>query len=72
MTSAQEPAKDGEPLSPAQVRRRLGITRRTLQRWVASGRTKPDFRLPNGHARWLPATVDALLTPGDKGAERPA
>lgn len=61
MTSAHEPAKGAELLTPVQARRRLGISPRTLQRWVASGRITPAARLINGHKRFAPEDVEALI-----------
>ena len=32
--------------------RQLGISARTLQRYVQAGYVKPDLRLPSGRYRW--------------------
>lgn len=62
MTSAQESASSEGLLLPVQARRRLGISHRTFQRWVASGRIVPTLRLPNGHARYSPEYIESLVT----------
>lgn len=59
MTSAQETSTDEVPLTPVQFRAVLGISRRTLQRWVAKGLVEPAFRTPNGHARYTSVEVAA-------------
>jgi DNA-binding transcriptional MerR regulator len=60
MTSAHEADDDLMVLSPVEARRRLHISHRTLQRWIAKGVLKPAYRLPNGHARYRVRDVDAL------------
>jgi MerR HTH family regulatory protein len=59
MTSAQESDASEVPLTPVQFRRVLGISSRTLQRWVAKGLVEPAFRTPLGHARYTSAEVAA-------------
>lgn len=59
MTSAQETSTDEVPLTPVQFRAVLGISRRTLQRWVAKGLVEPAFRTPTGHARYTSVEVAA-------------
>lgn len=39
-------------VSTSEAARRLGVNIRTLQRWVAEGRIRPDWTTPGGHARW--------------------
>jgi excisionase family DNA binding protein len=50
-------------LTAAQAAERLGISVRTLDRYVEAGRITPR-RTPGGHRRFDPADVDALLTDG--------
>jgi excisionase family DNA binding protein len=39
-------------VSSSEAARQLGVNLRTLQRWAAEGRIKPDWTTPGGHARW--------------------
>jgi excisionase family DNA binding protein len=48
-------------LTPEQVRERLGISLRTYQRHLASGRLRASSRTPGGHRRFVQADVDAAL-----------
>lgn len=61
MTSAHETDAEAILLLPVQARRRLGISHRTFQRWVASGRVVPTLRLPNGHARYSAQYIESLV-----------
>lgn len=47
-------------MSPVQFRTALGISRRTLQRWVRQGLIAPAFRTPTGHARFTCEQMDDL------------
>ncbi len=47
-------------LSPQEARERLGVSRRTFQRYVQQGHIAAAHRLPNGHARFSAADIDAL------------
>lgn len=47
-------------LSPREARDRLGVSRRTFQRYVERGLIAASHRLPNGHARFSSADVDSL------------
>lgn len=44
--------------------KRLGVSRRTLQRWATNGLVTPDLTTPGGHYRWdverLRAEIKAL------------
>ncbi|MFB9568617.1 MerR family DNA-binding transcriptional regulator [Saccharopolyspora hordei] len=40
-------------LTTGQVAKRLGISPRTLARYVREGLLKPSLTLPTGHHRWL-------------------
>ena len=62
MTSAHTLPDGINLLSPLQARQRLGVSRRTMQRYVADGLIAPVGRLPNGHARFSPTDVDALIS----------
>lgn len=68
MTSAHISPTDGDFLTPKEARDRLGVSRRTLQRYVADGVLAPAHYLPNGHARFAVATVDALRAEPDTKA----
>lgn len=47
-------------LSPKDVCQRLGVSERSLYRWVKSGRLT-EYRLPTGHRRFAVEEVNALL-----------
>jgi len=70
MTTAHE-ADEGESyLTPAQARRRLGVSPRTYRRYVASGVLVPHHRTPLGHARFTEASLQVQRprrSPGPKG-----
>jgi excisionase family DNA binding protein len=54
---------DDEPavkLTPAAAAKRLGVSARTLTRYVEAGRLECE-RTPGGHRRFDPAAIDALL-----------
>ncbi|GAA4621106.1 hypothetical protein GCM10023108_52990 [Saccharopolyspora hordei] len=40
-------------MTTGQVAKRLGISPRTLARYVREGLLKPSLTLPTGHHRWL-------------------
>lgn len=62
MTTAHEADQGADHLlSPVQARKRAGVSHRTFQRYRAAGLIKPAHVLPNGHARFRAADVDALL-----------
>ncbi|MFI7677862.1 MerR family DNA-binding transcriptional regulator [Actinophytocola sp. NPDC049390] len=50
-------AGDEELVTTTVAAKRLGISARTLQRYVAAGLIKPDLTLPSGRYRW---NVDRL------------
>ena len=62
-----------EYLTANEAAGRAGVTRRTITRWIESGRLNPAARLPGetGALLFLPADVDAAaaLTPSPEGAE---
>jgi excisionase family DNA binding protein len=47
-------------MSPRQASRELGVTSRTVSRWVEEGRLKIVFRTVGGHARFDTQEVEAL------------
>jgi excisionase family DNA binding protein len=47
-------------LTSSDVMKRLNISRRTLERYIADEKI-PVRRLPSGHRRFLAADVEALL-----------
>ena len=51
---------DMQVLTPAETMRALGISRRTLNRYVEAGKLRP-VRLPSGHRRFAGADVEALI-----------
>lgn len=61
MTTAHEDDQGEAFLTPVQSRKRAGVSHRTFQRYRAAGLIKPAHVLPNGHARFRAADVDALL-----------
>lgn len=50
----------GATLTPAEAMAVLGISRRTLDRYVESGKLRPA-RLPSGHRRFSENAVAAIL-----------
>lgn len=50
----------GATLTPAETMAVLGISRRTLDRYVATGKLRPA-RLPSGHRRFAESAVSAIL-----------
>jgi hypothetical protein len=52
---------DSDTLASADVMKRLHISRRTLERYVADG-VLAALYLPSGHRRYRPEDVDALLS----------
>jgi DNA-binding transcriptional MerR regulator len=45
-------AVSGQLVSTGEAARRLGLSARTLTRYVAKGWVDPDLRLPSGQYRW--------------------
>jgi DNA-binding transcriptional MerR regulator len=43
---------DGRLVSTVEAARQLGISARTIQRYVAAGLITPDLTLPSGQYRW--------------------
>lgn len=42
----------GRLLTSGELAKELGVSLRTIQRWVADGVIEPEFRTPGGHTRW--------------------
>lgn len=72
MTSANELSADEEFMTPAEARKRVGVTRRTFQRYVADGRITAAHYTPAGHARFARADVEAMVSGASRGRVRPA
>ncbi len=67
-----------EMLSPREVARRLGVSRRTVRRWVAAG-VLPAYRVggvirihPEELARFLERSRTRPMEVGDEGGGTPA
>lgn len=52
---------DVQTLTPAETMAVLGISRRTLDRYVEAGKLRPS-RLPSGHRRFSASAVEAILS----------
>jgi excisionase family DNA binding protein len=53
-------------LTPRAAAARLGVSTRTLRRYVAAGLLTPASRTPGGHGRFDPADLDALREAGTR------
>jgi excisionase family DNA binding protein len=67
MSPSHNPDTDPVFLTPEQVRQQLGISLRTYQRHIATGRLHASNRTPGGHRRFLPSDLDAV-----RAADAPA
>lgn len=47
----------------------IGVSYRTLQRYVANGRVRPTVSLPSGHYRWDVTDLREQLNPSVAGGE---
>lgn len=47
----------GRLLTSGELAKELGVSLRTVQRWVADGAIKPEFRTAGGHGRY---DIDAV------------
>lgn len=54
-------------LSTTEAAKALGISPRSLTRWVASGRVVPKLVTPGGHARFDLAELREQLRPPERG-----
>jgi excisionase family DNA binding protein len=54
-------------LSVGSFARELGVTTRTVERWIAAKRVTPAWRTLGGHARFTWEQVEALKRPDDLG-----
>ena len=57
MTNTQQP---DALLSPSEAAKELGITTRTLRRYVDAGKLERALKLPSGHARYRLSDVQEL------------
>lgn len=48
-------------LSPAKAAAIIGVSPRTIDRYILQGRLSPVGRIPGGHRRFRRADVEALL-----------
>jgi hypothetical protein len=46
--------------TPAEVAERIGVTARSLRRWVDLGKVCPDLVTPGGHFRWNENGIEAI------------
>ncbi|WP_433508437.1 MerR family DNA-binding transcriptional regulator [Pseudonocardia halophobica] len=44
-------------MTSGQLAKELGLSLRTIQRYIASGAITPELRTPGGHTRWDPDAV---------------
>jgi len=48
-------------LTTTEAADRIGISRKTLARYVSAGKLRPTVRLPSGHMRWEMDDLKAQL-----------
>ena len=48
-------------LTSGELAKELGVSLRTVQRWVADGAIEPEFRTAGGHGRYDPESVREQL-----------
>lgn len=48
-------------LTSGELARELGLSLRTIQRYIADGSITPEFRTRGGHTRWDPEKVRQQL-----------
>ncbi|MEU7813870.1 MerR family DNA-binding transcriptional regulator [Pseudonocardia sp. NPDC049154] len=48
-------------VTSGQLAKELGLSLRTIQRYIASGAITPELRTPGGHTRWDPEKVRRQL-----------
>ena len=51
----------GRLLTSGELAKELGVSLRTVQRWIAEGAIVPEFRTAGGHTRWDADAVRAQL-----------
>ncbi len=67
---APVPAPEPELVGTADAARSLGVSRRTLVRYVERGLLRPTVTLPSGHYRWSLADLQRQLAElRDRGDE---
>lgn len=59
------------PISTGKLAAILGVSPRTVQRYLAEGRIEPYVVTPGGHCRWQPEHVREQLARHAAGAEGP-
>jgi DNA-binding transcriptional MerR regulator len=47
----------GRLVTSGELAKELGLSLRTIQRYIADGVIKPEFRTAGGHTRWDPDSV---------------
>jgi DNA-binding transcriptional MerR regulator len=59
----------GQLVTTTEAAKRLGVSARTLQRYVAAGLITPDLTLPSGRYRWdvarLLEQINSIPRPSD-------
>jgi excisionase family DNA binding protein len=56
----------GRLLTSGELAKELGVSLRTVQRWIADGVIEPELRTAGGHTRWnLDAVVARLQALGE-------
>ncbi len=70
MATYPQSVPDPQLVTTPEAARALGISARTIQRYVKAGLITPDLRLPSGRYRWdvdrLRAQINALpVDPGE-------
>jgi DNA-binding transcriptional MerR regulator len=53
-------------VTSGQLAKELGLSLRTIQRYIASGAITPELRTPGGHTRWDPEKVRIELRSADQ------
>ena len=59
-TMSNTPTTQQEMLTPAQAAEYLGVTTRTLRRYLKSGALKRTLVLPSGHARFARVDLEEM------------
>ncbi|WP_344415553.1 helix-turn-helix domain-containing protein [Pseudonocardia ailaonensis] len=53
-------------LTSGELAKELGVSLRTVHRWIADGLIEPEFRTPGGHTRWNVEAVRERLRSADQ------
>lgn len=59
----------GRLLTSGELAKELGVSLRTVQRWIAEGVIRPEFRTPGGHTRWDLDSVRTQLKTSSRDSE---